>query len=319
MPKVSVVIPVYGVERYIERCAISLFEQTLDEIEYVFIDDCSTDKSMQILCHVTNRYKSRIEKDNKTIKVIRMTTNSGQAAVRKKGILECTGDYIIHCDSDDWVDHDMYRQMYETAVNDGADMVVCDYYTTDGGSNKQLAKGCHTANICDFTVAMMFQRDSWALWNKLFKRSCYENIVMPKGNMGEDMVMTLQMIRNVRKMAYIDKPLYYYFFNPGSITNKMTVDKVLNNFYSLKDNTEIILSLYKENTDTRIIHSLDYLKFKVKISLCPVIKKDEKFRRLFLETYKDIGLNMLFMRNVDIKLKLVFFLSLIGLYPMRKK
>ena len=132
MPKLSVVIPVYGVEKYIERCAISLFEQTLTDVEYIFVDDCTPDSSIDILNIVIDRYRDQLLKDKKRILIERMEKNSGQAAVRKRGIELCSGDYVIHCDSDDWVDKDTYRLLYEKAIEGDYDMVRCDFVRTDG-------------------------------------------------------------------------------------------------------------------------------------------------------------------------------------------
>ena len=100
MPKVSVIIPVYGVEKYIEKCARSLFEQTLDDIEYLFVDDCTPDKSVDILKHILEEYPHR----KSQVVIHRMEQNSGQAVVREWGVKNAKGDFIIHCDSDDWVD-----------------------------------------------------------------------------------------------------------------------------------------------------------------------------------------------------------------------
>ena len=86
MPKVSIIIPVYGVEKYIERCARSLFEQTLDCIEYIFVDDCSPDKSIEILERIIEEYRPRFAGERKVVQIERMLTNSGQAAVRKHPI-----------------------------------------------------------------------------------------------------------------------------------------------------------------------------------------------------------------------------------------
>ena len=116
MPKVSVIVPVYGVEKYVERCARSLFEQTLDDIEYLFIDDCTPDKSIEILKKVLKDYPQR----NNQVIIHRMESNSGQAAVRKWGMLNSTGDYVIHCDS---VDDD--ERVGCSTVAEGSD-------TTDG-------------------------------------------------------------------------------------------------------------------------------------------------------------------------------------------
>ena len=103
MPKVSVIVPVYGVERYMERCARSLFEQTLDDIEFIFVDDCSPDRSLDILNEVLEEYVDR----QLQTQIVRLDQNGGLPNARKVGLRLATGNYIIHCDSDVWVERDM--------------------------------------------------------------------------------------------------------------------------------------------------------------------------------------------------------------------
>ena len=119
--KVSVIIPVYNVEQYIERCARSLFEQTLDDIEYIFVNDCTPDKSMEVLARVLDDYPAR----KRQVSIINMPVNGGLPKVRRAGVEAATGDYIIHCDSDDWVDVTMYEKMWKKAVEGEYDMVLC--------------------------------------------------------------------------------------------------------------------------------------------------------------------------------------------------
>ena len=128
MPKVSVIIPVYAVEKYIERCARSMFEQTLDDIEYLFVDDCTPDRSIEIFRQVLEKSPHR----KSQVTIHRMEQNSGQAVVRKWGMQNATGEYIIHCDSDNWVEVDMYRSMYEKAIEEDADVVICDHAISNG-------------------------------------------------------------------------------------------------------------------------------------------------------------------------------------------
>ena len=137
MPKVSVLVPVYGVEKYIERCARSLFEQTMDDIEFIFVDDCTPDHSIEILKSVIEEYRLRFAEKKYEVRIERLPTNSGLAAVRRHGIQLATGDYIINCDSDDWVDVTMYEKMYNKAIEEDADMVVCDYYRSDGVTHRE--------------------------------------------------------------------------------------------------------------------------------------------------------------------------------------
>ena len=140
MPKISVIVPVYNVEKYIERCARSLFEQTLEDIEYLFIDDCTQDRSIDILLQVLEEYPNRKQQ----VLIHHMARNSGQAIVRKWGMMNASGEYVIHCDSDDWVDNELYYLMYDKAISEQLDVVICDCNRTDGVSRRIVSGGEET-------------------------------------------------------------------------------------------------------------------------------------------------------------------------------
>ena len=215
MPKISVVIPVYGVEKYIECCAISLFEQTLDDIEFIFVDDCTLDRSIEILMDVIERYRLRIEEQNYSVRIVKMPNNSGLAAVRRHGVQLATGLYVAHCDSDDWVDIDLYRQLYERIVADSADIVICDYVETNRKEVLKIRKGLVSYNKDECIKDMMYMKTSWSLCNKLIKRDLYGNIdEYPKHYMGEDMAVTLPLMLVSTKIAYCPNIYYHYFINP---------------------------------------------------------------------------------------------------------
>ena len=134
--KVSVCIPVYGVEKYIERCARSLFEQTMkDDIEFIFVDDCTPDKSIEVLQKVLEEYPNR--KDQ--VKIIHHEVNKGLTGARNTALKYVSGDYIIHCDSDDWVDKDLYATMYKKAAKENADVVCCGIILENNKQQKTLA------------------------------------------------------------------------------------------------------------------------------------------------------------------------------------
>ncbi|MGM9861927.1 MAG: glycosyltransferase family 2 protein, partial [Muribaculaceae bacterium] len=120
-PKVSVIIAVYGAERWIDRCARSLFEQTLSDIEYIFVDDCSPDRSIDVMQHTLADYPERRHQ----VHILRHDHNQGVAAARTTGMKAATGEYMIHCDPDDWVEPQTYRLMYDKAIATDADIVTC--------------------------------------------------------------------------------------------------------------------------------------------------------------------------------------------------
>ncbi len=128
---ISVIIPVYRVEAYIERCVRSLMEQTLDEVEYIFVDDCSPDKSVSVLERVLKDYPLRQGQTH----ILRHATNRGLPAARNTGLDAAIGDYIFHCDSDDYLETDALQAMYDTAQKANAEIVYSDWYLTYGTSS----------------------------------------------------------------------------------------------------------------------------------------------------------------------------------------
>ncbi len=312
MPKVSVIVPVYGVEKYIERCARSLFEQTLDDIEYLFIDDCTPDRSIEILKHVLEKYPQRKQQ----VTIHRMGKNSGQAVVRKWGMQNATGEYVIHCDSDDWVDKDMYRSMYDKAVESDADLVVCNYCESDGNEVKDVINGSHTEDANVFFENIIFQKVQWTLWNKLFRRSLLkEDLIYPKYAMGEDYVLCLQLVWNSSRMAYIDKPYYYYYTNEQSLTKSVSIDTIERRYYQSVGNADDILRfLNAKGLYDRYKDAIDCVLLNKKNILLPLIGT-QKFFELWYNTFPNLNYRILLNRRLSFNSKLK---HLIALSPLRK-
>ncbi len=292
MPKVSVIVPVYGVEKYIERCARSLFEQTLDDIEYLFIDDCTPDRSIDILNKVLEEYPQR----KSQVVIHRMEHNSGQAKVREWGMKNATGEYVIHCDSDDWIDTDMYRAMYVKAKEDEADVVVCDFKLSNG-KVWYTKKGCFNSNLMDFTKDLLYEKCGWNLWNKLFKKSIVEKInYYPQYNMGEDLVMTMQMIYFCSNMSYISNPYYFYFFNPNSIVRQKSAEAIIDKYMQYRENCFLLKQFYLDMGCYNVFkNEFDWIKYSIRRSL---FVKNNKVRSLRRKVYPLIEVKLLF--NPDI-------------------
>ncbi|MBQ8722165.1 MAG: glycosyltransferase family 2 protein [Paludibacteraceae bacterium] len=316
-PLVSVIVPVYGVEKYIERCARSLFEQTLESIEYIFVDDCTPDNSIEVLKKVLEDYSHRKEQ---TI-IYKMSKNSGQAAVRKCGVLQASGEYIIHCDSDDWVDRNMYKEMYDKAKLGDYDMVICDYYTSDGNIHNICSSRTETdKNIILSNI--LTQKIACSLCNKLVRRKCYnESFVFPTYNNGEDLAMVIQLVVNSSSFAYTEKGFYYYYMSPNSITRNVNEKNILRNChqacYNAKFVSELLVDKYGQLFANDIIH-LKYLKKNIMLSLVLKNKYLKEWRKIFPE----INSRILFVSSLTIREKIKFCLIFMGLYSFllgRKK
>ena len=215
--KVSVIIPVYRVERFIERCARSLFEQTMRSgIEFIFVDDCSPDSSIEILRNTLKDYPHR----KAYVTILTHPANKGLAATRKTGVRAARGQYIIHCDSDDWVEPDMYAIMYEEATRSDADIVVCNYFDEYESSSNTAVQ-----NFSPIKRNQLIDLLDWNLhcmvWMRMFRRSFYITFALdtPDLNRGEDFPVSFLAHALGSKISYINKPLYHYNrTNQGSIS-----------------------------------------------------------------------------------------------------
>jgi len=213
---ISVIILVYNVEEYIERCARSLFEQTLRDIEYIFVDDCSNDRSMEILEEVLNQYPSC----EPHVKLIHNELNMKQAYCRTIGMQAATGDYIIHCDSDDWIDDNLYENMYNKAISTGADIVTCDITVHMGDKTSKICSN-YEGTPMECLKEMRF--NSYGC-NKLIKRDLIDRFSIypfPDINCGEDMNVIVRALSHAKYITFIPQAGYHYWCNNAqSITSR---------------------------------------------------------------------------------------------------
>lgn len=307
MPKISVIVPIFGVEKYIERCVRSLFEQTLDNIEFIFVDDCTPDRSVDILKVLIEEYHTRFMEMNHVVRIEKMPTNSGLPAVRRYGVSISTGNYIIHCDSDDWVDETMYKKLYDRAVIDDSDVVVCDYFKSDEITNHVITENVSTLKE-GYIIDVLTRKSSSSLWNKLVKRKLYsKDIIFPKNNMGEDGALLVQILWYAKKISYVKDALYYYFFNPSSITNVPTQEKIRQRFNQATANAHIIEKFIKDKSSIYDEALVKYL-FDQNYLLVPLIKRSRKDLKIWANSVSGIKSNVYKCHYLSFANKVVFYL-----------
>lgn len=311
-PKVSVIVPVYKVEKYIERCAVSLFEQTLDDIEYLFIDDCTPDKSIEILKQVLEEYPQR----KNQVVIHRMEHNSGQAKVREWGMRNATGEYVLHCDSDDWVDVHMYEEMYKKAKEKNADVVLCDYYESDGVS-KKLMNDFLPNKVEDTMSSTLLKKTRSVLWNKLVRRSIYKNNIMyPVANNAEDYTLLVQIVYYSKSFVYLNKPLYFYYYNTNSLTRLKTKENIINIFNQSMLNIRIVENFLNENKSlSKYSDELDCIKV-IEKELLISYSFDKTLYKVWNEAYKEIFPRILFNNKITLRRKLRFLSIKYRMYPI---
>lgn len=297
--KISVIIPVYGVEKYIERCARSLFEQTLDDIEFIFVDDCTQDNSISIVNDVLAQYPQR--KDQ--VKIIKHEHNKGLPQARRTGVTCCTGQYITHCDSDDWVTPDIYQKMYEEAQNRNADIVCCGYYISDGINSTPVVLRRSTSLL------------TGPVWNKLVRSNLYKDndIIYPTCNKAEDGALMVQISYYAKKIVELKDPLYYYYQNTESICHQNSEQAIINRLRQECANTDLRIK-FLEKHDAKEKYEEDIILWKrsARINLKELLHRREYYE-LWKNTYPEINLQYFLCKSVSFKQKIKFLAILLRL------
>lgn len=312
-PKVSVIVLVYKVELYIERCARSLFEQILDDMEFIFVNDCTPDRSMEVLENITAQYPNRQQQ----IQIINLPENKGAAYAREVGIKVATGEYIIHCDSDDWIDANMYSLMYQEAKSKNYGIVICDWYETDGAHHRPIYQKLDKHEF--FLHGLINRSISGSLWNKLVHHTIYEKIVdFPKAHMMEDVYYSIQLFMyNKCAIGYLATPLYYYYNNTQSICHHSSDESCLLRCEQACTNINGIISFLKKNDlEDKYRHELVVLKNSARVFIWPLyMREPKKHRKTWRSVYPEINWIYPFTPGIRRVLRTIFFLANIGLYP----
>ncbi|MBQ3483420.1 MAG: glycosyltransferase family 2 protein [Clostridia bacterium] len=212
--KVSIIVPVYRVEEFLERAVKSVQAQTHENFELILVDDCSPDGS-GALC-------DRLAEGDARIRVIHKPQNQGAARARETGIAAATGEFIGFLDGDDYIDPDMYRTLLAAQQAHGADVVECSYYTTTDESDLPAAVG-GAEHVTDRVGALALLHSVKAmhevLWNKLFRRE-----LLPQGEgeaviLGEDYSLLVRILSGCDKYVYIETPFCHYVQRESSVCN----------------------------------------------------------------------------------------------------
>lgn len=313
MPKVSVIIPVYGVEKYIERCARSLFEQTLDDIEFIFVNDCTPDNSISILETTLSEYPNRKHQ----VRIINQPRNMGAAQARKDGILAADGEYVIQCDSDDWVDPNMYFDMLKQAETTGADLVMCKKINMSDGKRNTTITDTIVDNKEQMISLIISGKTSVSLCCRLVRKQLFldKRFIFPSSHMKEDTVISAQLAYLSNKSTSVDGPYYYYFSNPNSVCQSITEEACVKRWSESKRNTDVLIKfLGQEKILNQYSSELKLLKFQVKGFLLPLLKKDLKYWKEWKQTYPEINISILFNKKISFGLRMVHLLTLLRIY-----
>lgn len=211
---ISVIVPIYGVEKYLNRCIESIVNQTYKNMEIILIDDGSPDQCPEIC--------DRWVKKDQRIKVVHKK-NGGLSDARNAGIKFMTGEYVAFIDSDDWIEKHMFQVLLHTIKETNADMCECEYQISTGKQTKsEHMEGLKvlTINKYEALKAVVDQEIAPVVWNKLYRRKIVERVYFPEGKCNEDEFWTYKVVDRCQKVSKVNTVLYYYFKREESIINE---------------------------------------------------------------------------------------------------
>lgn len=269
MPKVSIIVPVYNVEKYIERCLNSLVNQTLKDIEIIIVNDGSADGSKGIIQKYLNKYKNIVYLEKE---------NGGLSSARNYGIPYAKGEYIGFVDSDDYVELTMYEKMYNKAIEEKSDMVECDFIWEYPNKKREDIGKIYSSKKEAIVEARV------VAWNKIIKKDIIEKtkITFPEGLRYEDIEFFYKIVPYLDKISFVKETLVHYVQRESSIAN--TQNERTGEIFKIWEN---VLNYYIENNIFNEYRSeLEYSY--TRILLCSSLKritkvKDKKVRKALIK------------------------------------
>ena len=235
--KLSVIVPVYNVEPYLRKCLESLVNQTLEDMEIIVVNDGSPDDSQKIIDEFVSDYPKRV------IGLIK--ENGGQASARNLALQYAKGQYIGFVDGDDWVDTEMFETMYNKALSEQADIVICntmDHYDDHIVYHRQsdVGKLRKCGSVC----------------NKIFRRDMIGSVRFPEGLWYEDLCFGVKLLMQTEKIAYCEEHFYHALNRQGSTMNNNNSRK---NLDMLTVMTDIVDYMHEHNLDDKYGYDLEYM------------------------------------------------------------
>lgn len=309
--KVSVIVPIYNVEAYLERCLMSLVNQSLEEIEILCVNDGSKDNSQDIIDRFVEKYP------NKVVSLPKL--NGGLSDARNHGIKFAKGEFLAFIDSDDWADLDMMKDLFEAAHMTQSDIAVSDMeYVYDNGQTSFSSGGDFTISEVDENPAIITINNSAC--NKLYHRELFENVEFFKGIWYEDLATVPKVIALSKRIVKVNKAHYKYFQRWNSIVHTQN-PKVFDIYTALRTVSEFLKGIDQYDQyrayiqDLYVTHGADLTTVRIKDF---DKERIEYLKRNMLELRKAYP-NWYFNRKVwsaPLKKKIVFSLNRLGLYPL---
>lgn len=311
-PKISVIVPVYKVEKYLKKCIDSILNQTYTNIEIILVNDGTPDNCGQICNDYSKKYSNVIVVHKK---------NGGSSSARNVGLDIATGDYIGFVDSDDWIEPNMYQRLIENAIKYNAEISVGGLNNIKEYKNKyEQVKSTYNGKIeisCidKYEGMKNFFLGTWPAWDKIYKKEVHEDIRFPEGEINEDEAIALKLIDRCEKIVYTNEALYNYLSRPNSITTSKFSEKNLDWYRNCKNNLKFINKNYPQLSKYAQVRFCNSIMW----SLRCIVLQNEKFKdstKLLIKELKEnkeyILKNELISKKEKLWIRLILNTSIFG-------
>lgn len=304
-PVISVIIPIYNAERYLDQCISSVLNQMYQNLELLLIDDGSTDSGSDIC-------RSYSQKDPRVCYV--RQENAGVSAARNKGLELARGEWIGFVDSDDWIEPNFYETLMRLAMESGADIVACSSiyefkntsFTKRDSGDIKILRG--TQELLDGYVKDYTKE----LWSKIYRRHVVDGFQFPVGKRCEDIAFCFHVFLHCEKMACFKKALYHYRQRKGSIMHAPKVNRHIEFWEIQKSGFDAVEAYLKEEHRKRMIYDCCMCAYKLWTEVAKVTRKE---RKLYEKKLREIAeVNRSFYSEVrrdkySLYVKLIFLLT----------
>ena len=309
---ISIIVPIYNVEKYLDRCIKSIINQSYNNLEIILVDDGSPDRCGE-MCDEWAKIDKRI--------IVVHKENGGLSDARNAGIDIAKGNYLSFIDSDDYVHKDFIKVLYELCIKYNSDISMCGAFETskDENCNFNLQQG----NECvKYSKTILERKDNiyCVAWNKLYKKEVFKYIRYPKGKLHEDVAVINKILYYSNKIAITDLRLYFYYSNP---------DSIMRSSFSIKrlDILDVIYDSYLfflEKNEMQYAYSAlnDYIDTAIALyNECQVLENHQKIQKQLMKKYSDMYMKVL--KNIDMsiikKIKYIIYRYFPKLYSILSK
>lgn len=301
--KISIIVPMFNVGRYIEQCAVSLFEQDYDNIEYIFVDDCSVDNTVELLRNVIVCYKNVVNR----VKIILHDRNKGVSAARNTALSVAKGDYIYFVDGDDWIEKNTVSLLCQATEDGEKEIVSCNWYLSYNVNERTMIEPF--SHEIEKNLHLLFSgKKHWYLWLYMVKRTLYQKnkfFFIEGSDIGEDMMMVIKLFSSVRSYKHISQPLYHYRkINVDSLTFHASQKQLC----KIKANVEEVISFIHNRFQEKFDRELKFLQLNIKFPL--LITERWSSYTLWNKTFQEANAYIWKNKEMPLRNKLIQFATL---------